>query len=81
MIFSFCHRVRFDVLTSVDDCLPLVELPLVRHGIEVTALHVPEAGQVLKAWADVTDLVPPSFSQTILSSVLRPVRRSEMLLQ
>lgn len=73
--------VRFDWLTSVDNCLPLVELALVRHGVKVTALRVPEAGQVLKARAGVTDLVPPSFSQTVLPSVLRAVRRSEMLFQ
>lgn len=62
-----------NLLTSVDDCFPLVELAFVGQGVEVTALHVPEGGQVVRTWCDVTDLVPPSLSQTILPSVLRTV--------
>lgn len=62
-------------LTSADDCFPLVELALVRHCVEVTALEVSEGGQLMETRCSVTDLVPPSLSQTIPPSVFRTVGR------
>lgn len=61
------------MLTSVDDGFPRVELALVRHGVEVTALDASEGGQLMRTRRGVTDLVPASLSQTILPSVLRAV--------
>lgn len=62
--------IRFILLTSVDDRLPLEELALVRQAVEVTTLDVSEGGQVIRTWCSVADLVPPPLSQTILPSVL-----------
>lgn len=63
--------MQFTGVDSVDDSDPLVELALVGHGVEVTTLGVSEGGQLVGTWHCVTDLVPPSLSQTILPSVLR----------
>lgn len=70
-------EIKFSHFTSVDDGFPLVELALVWHGVEVTTLDVSEAGQVMRTWCGVTDLVAPSLSQTILPSVLRTVSDNE----
>lgn len=70
---TYRHRLKFILLTSVDDCLPLVELALVGHWVEVTTLDVSEGGQLMRTRFGVADLVPPSLSQTILPSVLRTV--------
>lgn len=69
--------MKFILLTSVEDCFPLVEAALVRHGVEVSTLDVSEGGQVSSARCGVADLVPPSRSQTILPSVLRTVGSSK----
>lgn len=58
-----------DLLTSVDDCFPLVELALVGQGVEVSTLDVSEGGQVIRARRRVAGLIPPPLSQTILPSV------------
>lgn len=73
--------LKFNLLTRVDDCLPLVELALVWLTVEVTTLDVPERGQVMKTRCGVTDLVPPSLSQTILPSVPRTTEEGTMLFE
>lgn len=73
--------MKFNLLTSVDDCLPPVELALVWQGVEVTALDVSEGGQVIRTRCGVADLVPPSLSKTILPSVLGTVGQSKTLFQ
>ena len=65
--------MKFNLLTSVDDCLPPVELALVWQRVEVTALDVSEGRLVMKTRCGVADLVPPSLSKTILPSVFRTV--------
>lgn len=69
--------LKFNPLTRVDDCLPLVELALVWLTVEVTTLDVPERGQVMKTRCGVTDLVSLSLSQTILPSVPRTTEQGQ----
>lgn len=73
--------LKFNPLTRVDDCLPLVELALVWLTVEVTTLDVPERGQVMKTRCGVTDLVSLSLSQTILPSVPRTTEQGTMLFE
>lgn len=72
---GLCLKTGFSYkpLTSVDDCLPLVEVAFVWQRVEVTALDVSKRGEVVQAWCGATDLVPPPLSQTILPSVFRTV--------
>lgn len=53
-------------MTSVDDGFPLEEPALVRDGIEVSALGVPEGRQASRTRCRVADLVPPPLPQTVL---------------
>ena len=76
-----CACMKFNLLTSVDDCLPPVELALVWQRVEVTALDVSEGRLVMKTRCGVADLVPPSLSKTILPSVFRTVGQSKTLFQ
>ena len=58
-------------LTSVVDMNPLVELALIRHGVEVAALDVSEAGLVGGAGVRVADLITSALPQAVLSSMSR----------
>ena len=64
-------------LTSVIDMHPLVELSLVRHGVEMAALHVPEGGQVAGAGLFVADAISAALTQAVLPTVLRPAQTGE----
>lgn len=44
----------------------------------MTALHVSEGGNTLRAWRSVADLVPPSLSKTILPSVLGAAEKARI---
>lgn len=59
-------------LTSIVDMNPLVELALIRHGVEVAALDVSEAGLVRWAGVCVADLKAPALPDAVLPPIPRP---------
>lgn len=67
-------QLKYNLLTSVDDCFPLVKLALVRDGVKVPTLDVSEGRQAMRTRCGVAGLVPLPLSQTIPPSVLRSGR-------
>lgn len=60
-------------LTTVGNGDPLVQLVVIRHGVELAAQHLSKGGLVVLAGSGVTRAVPLPFPRAVLTSELRPV--------